>query len=74
MYQDQSKLQQILTNLLSNAIKFTPEGGRITVSARGTPQGLIEISVSDTGVGIAATGKATGTEVTGVRLEAPPQR
>ena len=34
LYQDQAKVQQILTNLLSNAIKFTPEGGRITVAAR----------------------------------------
>jgi len=38
--------------LLSNAIKFTPEGGRITVGARGDPRGRIEIWVSDTGVGI----------------------
>ena len=53
MYQDQAKVQQILTNLLSNAIKFTPEGGRITVGARGTPRGQIEIWVADTGVGIA---------------------
>ncbi len=53
LYQDQPKIQQILTNLLSNAIKFTPEGGRVTVSARSTPQGMIELSVADTGVGIA---------------------
>ena len=53
LYQDQAKIQQILTNLLSNAIKFTPEGGRITVAARGTPQGMIELTVADTGVGIA---------------------
>ncbi len=33
MFQDQGKVQQILNNLLSNAIKFTPEGGRIVVSA-----------------------------------------
>ncbi|MBC7855623.1 MAG: HAMP domain-containing histidine kinase [Pirellulaceae bacterium] len=53
MFQDQQKVQRILTNLLSNAIKFTPEGGRITVGARGTPRGMIEMWVSDTGVGIA---------------------
>jgi signal transduction histidine kinase len=53
VYQDQGKIQQILTNLLSNAIKFTPEGGRIVVTAHGTPQGMIELSVADTGVGIA---------------------
>jgi two-component system sensor histidine kinase BarA len=53
VYQDQGKIQQILTNLLSNAIKFTPEGGRIVVAAHGTPQGMVEITVADTGVGIA---------------------
>jgi two-component system, NarL family, sensor histidine kinase BarA len=53
MFQDQQKVQRIITNLLSNAIKFTPEGGRITVGARGTPRGMIEIWVTDTGVGIA---------------------
>ena len=40
-------------NLLSNAVKFTPEGGRISISASKTDSG-VEISVSDTGVGIAA--------------------
>ncbi len=53
LYQDQVKVQQILTNLLSNAIKFTPEGGRITVSAHMAKNGLLHLSVSDTGVGIA---------------------
>ena len=53
MFQDQAKVQQILTNLLSNAIKFTPEGGRIVVGARGRDNGTIEIWVTDTGVGIA---------------------
>ena len=46
------KVRQVPLHLLSNAIKFTPEGGRIEV--RATPQdGLVEVSVSDTGVGIA---------------------
>lgn len=53
LYQDQGKIQQILTNLLSNAIKFTPEGGRITVAARSLSHGMVEITVADTGVGIA---------------------
>src|SRR6185436_2655603 len=39
-------------NLLSNAIKFTPEGGRIEVAAA-PRDGSVEVSVSDTGVGIA---------------------
>ena len=52
IYQDQSKVQQILTNLLSNAIKFTPEGGRIVVRAATAPDDHLELTVSDTGVGI----------------------
>lgn len=52
VYQDQSKVQQILTNLLSNAIKFTPEGGRITVTAKRTPDDKLLLQVADTGVGI----------------------
>ncbi len=53
LFQDQAKIQQILTNLLSNAIKFTPEGGRITVSARRNERDQLELTVADTGVGIA---------------------
>ena len=53
LFQDQGKIQQILTNLLSNAIKFTPEGGRITVSARADAQARLVLTVADTGVGIA---------------------
>jgi len=52
MFQDQAKVQQILNNLLSNAIKFTPEGGRIVVSAERAGQELV-MRVTDTGVGIA---------------------
>jgi GAF domain-containing protein len=49
---DERKIRQVVLNLLSNAIKFTPEGGRIEVAA-GPRDGSVEISVSDTGVGIA---------------------
>ena len=49
---DERKIKQVLLNLLSNAIKFTPEGGRIEVQAKPV-NGSIEVSVSDTGVGIA---------------------
>jgi signal transduction histidine kinase len=49
---DERKIRQVLLNLLSNAIKFTPEGGRIDVGAKPI-DGSIEVSVSDTGVGIA---------------------
>ena len=49
---DERKIKQILLNLLSNAVKFTPEGGRIAIKAR-QADGSVEISVSDTGIGIA---------------------
>jgi signal transduction histidine kinase len=49
---DERKIKQILLNLLSNAVKFTPEGGRIGIRAR-QADGAVEISVSDTGIGIA---------------------
>jgi two-component system, NtrC family, sensor kinase len=49
---DERKVRQVVLNLLSNALKFTPEGGRIEVGA--VPKdGFVEISVTDTGVGIA---------------------
>ena len=49
---DERKIRQVVLNLLSNAIKFTPEGGRIEVAA--SPRdGSVEVSVSDSGVGIA---------------------
>jgi len=53
MHQDQSRVQQILNNLLSNAIKFTPEGGRIKVTAAHAEPDDLVLKVSDTGVGIA---------------------
>jgi signal transduction histidine kinase len=48
---DERKIKQILLNLLSNAVKFTPEGGRISITANKSDNGA-EISVSDTGIGI----------------------
>jgi len=49
---DERKFKQILLNLLSNAVKFTPPGGSIRVDARGIDD-MVEIAVTDTGVGIA---------------------
>ena len=49
---DERKIKQVLLNLLSNAIKFTPDGGRIEARAKPV-DGSVEVSVSDTGVGIA---------------------
>jgi len=50
---DERKVKQVLLNLLSNALKFTPEGSRVDVRAW-MVDGMAEISVTDTGVGIAA--------------------
>ena len=49
---DERKIKQVLLNLLSNAVKFTPEGGRVEIGAVPTDGG-VEISVADTGIGIA---------------------
>ena len=49
---DERKIKQILLNLLSNAVKFTPAGGRITINARPI-NAVVEISVTDTGIGMA---------------------
>lgn len=52
LFQDQGKVQRILNNLLTNAIKFTPDGGRIVISARRSPLDELLLTVTDTGVGI----------------------
>jgi signal transduction histidine kinase len=49
---DERKIKQVILNLLSNAIKFTPDGSRIDVRAL-PGDGVVAVSVSDTGVGIA---------------------
>ncbi len=55
---DERKVKQALLNLLSNAVKFTPEGGRIRLKAV-LADGAVEISVSDTGIGIAPEDRET---------------
>jgi signal transduction histidine kinase len=49
---DPRNIEEVLNNLLSNAVNYSPEGGKVTVTARGMGD-LVEIKVSDTGVGIA---------------------
>ena len=59
VYADKDKIEQVLTNLLDNAIKFTPENGSVTLEAIkvsdnniNSGNNFLEISVSDTGIGI----------------------
>jgi two-component system sensor histidine kinase/response regulator len=53
VYGDREKVEQILTNLLGNSIKFTPEGGKISVSAKPLEEeDTVAISVRDSGIGI----------------------
>jgi len=53
---DEQRIAQVITNLLGNAIKFTPEKGSISLAVRLTGKGndlcTLQISVSDTGIGI----------------------
>jgi signal transduction histidine kinase len=55
LFADSTALRRILLNLLSNAVKFTPEGGRITITAAvlsSEAGGGLRLAVSDTGIGI----------------------
>ena len=61
-------ISQALANLVDNAIKYTPAGGKVTVTASGTPLG-IELRVADTGPGIPPAERARVVERF-VRLEA----
>lgn len=49
---DKNQIERVFINLVGNSIKFTPNGGRITVRARVTNPEMVQISVSDTGLGI----------------------
>jgi len=52
IHADERKFKQILLNLLSNAVKFTPDGGKVEVSAK-KDGATLEVAVRDTGIGIA---------------------
>jgi signal transduction histidine kinase len=64
LWADKRAVKQILINLLGNAIKFTPQGGEVSLTARPAESGseaepLVELCVSDTGIGIPAEHIAT---------------
>ena len=50
---DRRKLRQVLLNLVSNALKFTPDGGRVVISANLNAQGGAVVKIADNGIGIA---------------------
>ena len=52
LFSDTERIYQALKNITSNAIKYTPDGGRITIDGRTLP-GFVEVTISDTGIGIA---------------------
>jgi two-component system phosphate regulon sensor histidine kinase PhoR len=52
VYGDPKNIEKVISNLISNAINYSPDGGKVSVSARGVGD-LVEIAVADTGVGIA---------------------
>jgi len=52
LHADERMIKQVLLNLLSNAIKFTPRAGAVLVTAKCCPDGGMEISVADSGIGI----------------------
>lgn len=56
---DRGKLRQILLNLISNAVKFTPDHGRIALSAQMTEDRACIISVEDNGIGMSEADIAT---------------
>lgn len=78
---DATRIRQVLTNLLSNAVKYNVEGGCIMLASRRLPGGLVELSVTDTGLGLSPAQLAelfqpfnrlgrerSGTEGTGIGL------
>lgn len=54
---DSERMQQVLINLLGNALKFTARGGSVTLSVRQRDD-LLELAVSDTGIGISTPDQA----------------
>ncbi len=51
---DSTRLKQVLTNLLSNAVKYNRESGEVEIRARGVAPRQVEITVTDTGLGMSA--------------------
>ena len=52
VYADKNMIQTVIRNLLSNAVKFTPNDGKVTISAKSAENNMTVISVQDTGIGM----------------------
>jgi PAS domain S-box-containing protein len=52
VFADNNMIESIISNLASNAVKFTNKGGKVLISAKTNPEGNIEISIKDTGIGL----------------------
>ncbi|OFY44257.1 MAG: hypothetical protein A2X18_01200 [Bacteroidetes bacterium GWF2_40_14] len=55
VYADSNMLQTIIRNIVSNAVKFTAKNGKVNIEARTTTRNSVEISVSDTGIGMSSS-------------------
>ena len=49
---DRDRLSQILLNVLDNAVKFTPESGKVSITASDDKKGYVLVRISDTGIGV----------------------
>jgi len=54
IYADNNIIQTVIRNLITNAVKFTPQGGKIYLSAKTTTDKCVEISVKDSGIGMSS--------------------
>lgn len=52
---DRDRVAQVILNILDNAVKFTPEGGRISITASEDGGGFVVVRIADTGIGIPAS-------------------
>jgi len=57
IYVDSTRIMQAIRNILDNAVKFTPDGGMIIIDGRTLP-GLVEVTITDTGIGISQENQA----------------
>ncbi len=52
LHLDKLRLKQVLLNIISNSVKYTNPGGEVTISIKESPSGFVNITISDTGIGM----------------------